>query len=687
MKDIIVDAVLYSGIEKVRKEMARCWIMINKSKQRILTNDEIIEAILHYVDEDLYNYAVLIDGEWGCGKTYFIKEHLYDELEKHEKNRAEAGQYKERRVVYLSLYGIKSVDDVSKQILMESYLSKTGKIKGFLKKGTEVTGKMLPVFFDILKAKGLELDADNVSNAVGGLLSIKDSILIFDDLERCDCPINEILGYINTFVEHDGMKVILVANQKEIGKSTYLINQELKYMVAAHENIMFEEKTRNDKILKAYGDNKTKESEPVALNVVQSRMDKLFGQNELYEKVKEKLVGVTIYYYPALQEIFVKLIKNKSINTELQGLLLNEISFFEEYMVNEEHPNLRTFQFFLSKICDMYEVIRKLDEEGREAFLRYIIKYCFKVCVCYKNNTLEYNWQGNEEYEFTSIGRSDIFGSNLTFRFVDDFVVKSILDEERAKKMFELYVDEYIKPKIDQLEGFKKLEYHWYLSTDDEVENQLKEVLKDLEGNKFEIKIYARIISILIDLEEVGFSKDYMETAIMLMSENIEKLTYHMYLDSGYCSGSDDIKKERFNKIINELQNKIDMRFQEQVTETMEQHLAVGDGWAEHLVDYVRKNKQEINNNSGFLSQIDMEYLVTKICNSKSYDIQAFRACIIELYVRNALGNALKEDSERIDKLLAELKETDKNKFDKIKNMQIKYLIENLEKAKENYKR
>ena len=630
MKDIIVDAVLYSGIEKVRKEIARCWIMINKSKQRILTNDEIIEAILHYVDEDLYNYAVLIDGEWGCGKTYFIKEHLYDELEKYEKNRAEAGQYKERRVVYLSLYGIKSVDDVSKQILMESYLSKTGRIKGFLKKGTEVTGKMLPVFFDILKAKGLELDADNVSNAVGGLLSIKDSILIFDDLERCDCPINEILGYINTFVEHDGMKVILVANQKEIGKSTYLINQELKYMVAAHENIMFEEKTRNDKILKAYGDNKTKESEPVALNVVQSRMDKLFGQNELYEKVKEKLVGVTIYYYPALQEIFVKLIKNKSINTELQGLLLNEISFFEEYMVNEEHPNLRTFQFFLSKICDMYEVIRKLDEEGREAFLRYIIKYCFKVCVCYKNNTLEYNWQGNEEYEFKSIGRSDIFGSNLTFRFVDDFVVKS---------------------------------------------------------NKFEIKIYARIISILIDLEEVGFSKDYMETAIMLMSENIEKLTYHMYLDSGYCSGSDDIKKERFNKIINELQNKIDMRFQEQVTETMEQHLAVGDGWAEHLVDYVRKNKQEINNSSGFLSQIDMEYLVTKICNSKSYDIQAFRACIIELYVRNALGNALKEDSERIDKLLAELKETDKNKFDKIKNMQIKYLIENLEKAKENYKR
>lgn len=660
--------------------------MINKTKQRILTNDEIIEVILHYIDEDLYNYAVLIDGEWGCGKTYFIKEHLCDKLEKHEKNKAKTEGYKEKRIAYLSLYGIKSVDDVSKQILMESYLSKTGKIKGFLKKGTEVTGKMLPVLFDMMKAKGLELDADNVSNAVGGLLSVKDSILIFDDLERCDCPINEILGYINTFVEHDGMKVILVANQKEIGKSTYLVNQELKYLVAAHENIIFEEKKINEKILDAYGDKKTKESEPVELSIVQSRMDKLFGQNELYEKVKEKLVGVTIYYYPALQEIFTKLIQNKSISNELQELLSNDISFFEEYMVNEEHPNLRTFQFFLSKICDLYEVIRKLDEDGREAFLKYIIRYCFKACVCYKNGTLEYNWQGNEEYEFKHIGRTDIFGSNLAFRFVDDFVIKSILDEERAKRMFEVYVDEYIKTKNDQLEGFKKLEYHWYLSTDDEVENQLKEVLKDLEENKYEVKIYARIISLLIDLEEAGFSKNNMETAIIKMRENIEKLTYHMYLDSGYCSGSDDKKKERFNIIINELQDRIDSRFQEQVSETMEQHLSAGDGWAENLSDYVRNNKREINNNSGFLSQMDMTYLVNKISGSKSYDIQAFRACIIELYVRNTFGNALKEDGERIDKLLAELSDLDKTKFDKIKNMQIKYLIENLQKARENYK-
>ena len=36
-----------------------------------LTDESIIEIIERYVDEHLYDYAVMIDGEWGCGKTYF----------------------------------------------------------------------------------------------------------------------------------------------------------------------------------------------------------------------------------------------------------------------------------------------------------------------------------------------------------------------------------------------------------------------------------------------------------------------------------------------------------------------------------------------------------------------------------------------------------------------------------------
>lgn len=44
------------------------------------------------------------------------------------------------------------------------------------------------------------------------------SILIFDDLERCKIDISNLLGYINYFVEHQDLKVIIIANEDELSK-------------------------------------------------------------------------------------------------------------------------------------------------------------------------------------------------------------------------------------------------------------------------------------------------------------------------------------------------------------------------------------------------------------------------------------------------------------------------------------
>ncbi len=402
---------------------------------------------------------------------------------------------------------MKSLEEVSKQILMESYLVKSGKAKGIFKKGTEITGKMLPVLFDIVKSKtGLELESEDVSNAIGGFLSVKDSILIFDDLERCNCPVNEILGYINTYVEHDGMKVILVANQKEIGKSVYLANQELKYLVAANENIKFEENTEG-KFNFYFQPVREVEAEnnAVEISTIKDRINKLFGQDILYEKVKEKLVGVTIYYYPSLQDIFLKLIKSKEIDDRLQAFLSEKLSFYEDYMIQEEHTNLWTFQFYLSKIKELYNEISRLDSEGQEAFFKYIIQYSFKVCVCHKNNALKNMWKGNEEYGFKAIGKTDIFGTELAVRFVDEFITKSILEEEKIKRMLEVYEDEYIKKREEEVDVFRDLESGWYVSDDNTVDKKIKRIIEALNQDKYEIKEYPRIIGLFIELEYAGF--------------------------------------------------------------------------------------------------------------------------------------------------------------------------------------
>jgi hypothetical protein len=48
------------------------------------------------------------------------------------------------------------------------------------------------------------------------LATPKADLYVFDDLERCEMPINKSLGYINEFVEQEGRKVVIIANEGEI---------------------------------------------------------------------------------------------------------------------------------------------------------------------------------------------------------------------------------------------------------------------------------------------------------------------------------------------------------------------------------------------------------------------------------------------------------------------------------------
>ena len=51
-----------------------------------MNGKEIIKEIERYLSDKVYNYAVLIDGEWESGKTHFVKSDLTKEIEKRTKN-------------------------------------------------------------------------------------------------------------------------------------------------------------------------------------------------------------------------------------------------------------------------------------------------------------------------------------------------------------------------------------------------------------------------------------------------------------------------------------------------------------------------------------------------------------------------------------------------------------------------
>ncbi|MCM2284459.1 MAG: KAP family NTPase [Desulfobacula sp.] len=151
-------------------------------------------------------YAVLIKGLWGTGKSWFIQECL-NEL-----------QNKGQGHLYVSLYGVTSVEDIESEFFRQLHpwlASKSVKLLGMLTKG-------------LLKATvKVDIDSDGQSDGtltvgvpnekfLDSLKSAEGKVLVFDDVERCAIPICHLLGYINKFVEHGEFKVILVANENEI---------------------------------------------------------------------------------------------------------------------------------------------------------------------------------------------------------------------------------------------------------------------------------------------------------------------------------------------------------------------------------------------------------------------------------------------------------------------------------------
>lgn len=64
---------------------------------------------------------------------------------------------------------------------------------------------------------GLSLDPkENASLLESMALNLTDRIIIFDDLERSPLPLVEVMGFINRFVEHDKLKVIVIASEDDI---------------------------------------------------------------------------------------------------------------------------------------------------------------------------------------------------------------------------------------------------------------------------------------------------------------------------------------------------------------------------------------------------------------------------------------------------------------------------------------
>lgn len=171
-----------------------------------------------------------LDGSWGSGKTFFIKTFFENQI------------YKKKEIYYISCFGIKTRDQAEKILINEIEKQSILGNLDFI----PLVGGVFKWFFKI----------------VGTDLMKRDSIVIFDDLERVsyvaktDNPsdYNDLLGYIDHLSENKKIKIIVILNSKEMESTKEnLIDKKFKLnhnrMVSTGEvidNILKKSKLRDD---------------------------------------------------------------------------------------------------------------------------------------------------------------------------------------------------------------------------------------------------------------------------------------------------------------------------------------------------------------------------------------------------------------------------------------------------------
>lgn len=181
-------------------------------------NEHIKEYCENFIESiDNPQFAVFLKGNWGIGKTYFI-DNLLDKYKK--SNTANTSDIDEAHIIKISLFGVKSYDDIDIKIYeaIHPVLSSNGmKIAGAVARSALKLGTSIDFNGD---------KKNDVSMTIGGFSlgkgktakNIAKKLIVVDDFERALLEPCEIFGYFSEIIARSNTKVIFIGNEEKIAK-------------------------------------------------------------------------------------------------------------------------------------------------------------------------------------------------------------------------------------------------------------------------------------------------------------------------------------------------------------------------------------------------------------------------------------------------------------------------------------
>lgn len=600
-----------------------------------MDKEKIKEAVKVYLNEENSDYAIMLNGKWGCGKTYFVKNELIKYIQ--EQN--------DREVIYISLFGITTIDELYNNISLhlvnikaneyaqnkrKLYDSNTHERKINTSESNSISfwAGMLNKSFNLLPQS--ETLKKITSDINGKVINFNKYVFIFDDLERNSLGYAILLGFFDKVADQNNLKAILVCNEENIKKA---------------------------------------------------------DKEDFYKTFKEKVVGLTIEYSTDMQYEFNNIIEKHIKDIDIQKYFENHKKSILALFKLADSCNLRTLIFACKRFAEVYEDINEMyfkcdaTEKYTDEFFKEIVLAVVGSSIIIKekkgqnefNNNVKINVRmGDKNISTADIVFGNIYGYNA-YKFLDDYIDTYNLDYEMIEKFIpEFITNEDIKSQNDIK---KELQSLYNIDDDREVIDKLNNIADRIKTNQININIYPQFLNDLFilgkriwDIEELNRLKAVIFSNAKKRVDEFSSLSWSTFAYGD--SEASSFKKELYDFLKEEKLKNNDSKLIEIFADKD------NDKFVKEFQKYMMDKQSHMERNGKLMSIIGTEKVFESVKNLNAQQISDFWTGLSYVYQRDVIN--LNEFYHADKEFFIELKEKIKNELltDKEKSITQKLHLE-----------
>lgn len=601
-------------------------------------NTQLISYLDEYLQMQTPQFAVMITGKWGCGKTYFIK-NIKDQWCSSNKNVSENSI--DLKPIYVSLNGLSSINSVIRKV-------KTVLYPILYSKGATVAKTVILSALRIASKSFLDLDKDGAGEDMNNLLDAEgiievfksdsdtlegNRVMILDDVERCKIPLDELFGFINSIVEHSNSKVILICDEEKLDQ------------VANKEGLATE-----------------------------------------YKNFKEKLVGQTFALkvnYADIAGQFIDKLSNPIINSNRDLII--------DLFIASKRENLRLIRHCLIDIKRFFEQLPENIKENPnyDQFVKNIVAYVVIASIetRFGNNGIDYyqSYTISDEAKKVSLEleqrynpileRYHIYGSSYTipFKFLIEYIRNGFLTSP------EYLISECRMLKSRNLTNWEKLWNSYHLSNAEFSELLSKEKKRFYNKELQYVFEVIHLSGILLSLEKRQLTKLNRKHIVRVAKKTIENIINRYNNDfSRIYPDSRGYEFQESNA--EEMQEIVDFARDKYIAQLeMVERDYVISVWNELGTDITQKelldkfkevtpSRECSYDRKGIFHQVKPELIVKKIIAMSNDSRLEFRWFLMNRYYLEGCGiicnisGEMKEDKDSLERISSMLKSRAKRK-------------------------